>query len=182
MLCLFSHFITKTRLFKYIENFTFKKTENFQIKISDIFHISAQNIDCGYSLKLPRRGGYNEYPQSMFWADIRKIMFTPVNPTFAIKKWGLRGSNLYRYVFVMFVTLLFFLWCLWMAALRYGAPGYLRFYLSITIWSRNTRKPQIGPCQARLQTLIVMAPTFGNINEVNHDIKHQTVLIFFCGL
>ena len=43
--------ITKTRLFKYIENFT-SKTENFQIKKkkTDIFHISAQNIDCGYSL------------------------------------------------------------------------------------------------------------------------------------
>ena len=33
---------------------------------SDIFHISAQNIDCGYSLEPPRRGGSNEYPQSMF--------------------------------------------------------------------------------------------------------------------
>ena len=28
--------------------------------------ISAQNIDCGYSLEPPRRGGSNEYPQSMF--------------------------------------------------------------------------------------------------------------------
>ena len=27
------------------------KNENFQIKTSDIFHISAQNIDCGYSLE-----------------------------------------------------------------------------------------------------------------------------------
>ena len=27
------------------------KKENFQIKNSDIFHISAQNIDCGYSLE-----------------------------------------------------------------------------------------------------------------------------------
>ena len=53
--------ITKTHLFKYIENFTKKKTkENFQIKDSDIFHISAQNIDCGYSLEPPRRGGSNE--------------------------------------------------------------------------------------------------------------------------
>ena len=43
-----------------------KKTENFQIKNSDIFHISAQNIDCGYSLEPPRLGGSNEYPQSMF--------------------------------------------------------------------------------------------------------------------
>ena len=30
------------------------KTENLQIKSSDIFHISAQNIDCGYSLEPPR--------------------------------------------------------------------------------------------------------------------------------
>ena len=58
--------ITKTRLFKYIENFTTIKIENFQIKNPDIFHISAQNIDCGYSLEPPHRGGSNEYPQSMF--------------------------------------------------------------------------------------------------------------------
>ena len=31
-----------------------------------IFLFSAQNIDCGYSLEPPRRGGSNEYPQSMF--------------------------------------------------------------------------------------------------------------------
>ena len=31
-----------------------------------IFLISAQNIDCGYSLEPPRQGGSNEYPQSMF--------------------------------------------------------------------------------------------------------------------
>ena len=31
-----------------------------------IFFISAQNINCGYSLEPPRRGGSNEYPQSMF--------------------------------------------------------------------------------------------------------------------
>ena len=38
-----------------------------------IFLISAQNIDCGYSLEPPRRGGSNENPQSMFWAEIWKI-------------------------------------------------------------------------------------------------------------
>ena len=43
------------------------KKENFQIKNSDIFHTSAQNIDCGYSLEPPRRGGSYEYPQSMFF-------------------------------------------------------------------------------------------------------------------
>ena len=37
-------------------------------KKSDILHISAQNIDCGYTLEPPHRGGSNEYPQSMFLA------------------------------------------------------------------------------------------------------------------
>ena len=35
-----------------------------------IFLASAQNIDCGYSLEPPRRGGSNEFPQSMFCAEI----------------------------------------------------------------------------------------------------------------
>ena len=43
-----------------------QKTENFQIKTSDIFHISAQNIDCRYSLEPPRRGGSNEYHNICF--------------------------------------------------------------------------------------------------------------------
>ena len=64
--------------------FQHQKNEDFQIKNSDIVHISAQNIDCGYSLEPPRRGGSNEYPQSMFWAEIRKIKYTPVNPSFTI--------------------------------------------------------------------------------------------------
>ena len=42
------------------------KNEIFSNKNSDILHISLQNIDCGYSLEPPRRGGSNEYPQSMF--------------------------------------------------------------------------------------------------------------------
>ena len=57
--------ITKTSLFKSIENFTNKKWK-FSDKNSDILHISAQNKDCGYSLEPPRSGGSNEYPQYMF--------------------------------------------------------------------------------------------------------------------
>ena len=60
------------------------ENENFQIKNSDIFHISAKNIDCGYSLEPPRRGGSHEYPQSMFLSRNKKKMFTPVNPSFTI--------------------------------------------------------------------------------------------------
>ena len=51
----------KTHLFKY-RLFYYQKNENFQIKNSDIFLISAQNIDCGYSLEPPHRGGSNENP------------------------------------------------------------------------------------------------------------------------
>ena len=38
-----------------------------------IFLIFAQNLECGYSLEPPRRGGSNEYQQSMFWAKVWKI-------------------------------------------------------------------------------------------------------------
>ena len=48
------------------------------------FHISAQNIDCGDSLESPRRDCSNRYPQSMFWVDIRKLMYFPVNPSFTV--------------------------------------------------------------------------------------------------
>ena len=54
------------------------------MKNSNIFHISVQNIDCGYSLEPPRWGGSNDYPQSMFWAEIWKITYTPANPSFTI--------------------------------------------------------------------------------------------------
>ena len=40
---------------------------------SIFFLFLLKNIDCGYSLEPPRRGGSNEYPQSMFWAEIWKI-------------------------------------------------------------------------------------------------------------
>ena len=73
----------KTNLFKYIENFTTKKRK-FSDKNSDIFHISAQNIDCVYSLEPPRQGGSNEYPQSMSLNRNKKIVYTPVNPSFTI--------------------------------------------------------------------------------------------------
>ena len=64
--------------------FYHQKMKNFRKKKIWFFPISAQNMDCVYSLEPPRRGGSNEYPQSMFWANIRKIMYTPVNPSFTI--------------------------------------------------------------------------------------------------
>ena len=87
-------FITKTRLFKYIENFTSKKTENFQIKISDMFHISAQNIDCGYSLEPPQQGGSNEYPQSVFLNRNKKNNVYPCKPQVYNIKVGFKGVKI----------------------------------------------------------------------------------------
>ena len=67
------------------------KTESFQIKNSDIFHISAQNIDCGYSLEPPRRSGSNEYPQSMFLSRNKKNNVYPCKPQFYYIKVGFKG-------------------------------------------------------------------------------------------
>ena len=60
------------------------KNDNFQMKFFDIFLIFAQNIDCGYTLEPPQRGGSNEYRQSLFWSKNKKNMYTRVNPTFSI--------------------------------------------------------------------------------------------------
>ena len=74
--------------------FYLQKTENIQIKISDMFHISAQNIDCGYSLEPPRRGGSNEYPQSMFLSRNKKNNVYPCKPQFYYKKVGFKGVKI----------------------------------------------------------------------------------------
>ena len=66
--------ITKTCLY----NFDPLKPHFYTVKLGFtgvyiICLISAQNIDCEYSLEPPGRGGSNEYPQSIFWAEIWKI-------------------------------------------------------------------------------------------------------------
>ena len=63
--------ITKTGLY----NFDPLKPHFYTVKLGFTgvyinFLISAHNIDCGYSLELPRRGISNEYPQSMLSAEI----------------------------------------------------------------------------------------------------------------
>ena len=85
--------ITKTYLFKYTETLP-PKNENFQIKNSDILHISAQNIDCGYSLEPPRRGGSNEYPQFMFLSRNKKNNVYPCKPQFYYIKVGFKGVKI----------------------------------------------------------------------------------------
>ena len=70
------------------------KNENFKIKNSDIFHISVQNIDCGYSLESPRRGGSNVYPQSMFLSRNKKNNVYPCEPQFYYIKVRFEGVKL----------------------------------------------------------------------------------------
>ena len=73
MLCKypFSNYITKTCLY----NIDPLKPHLYIVKLGFtgvyfIFLISCQNIDCRYPLEPPRRGSSNEYPQSLFGAEI----------------------------------------------------------------------------------------------------------------
>ena len=78
----------------------------FSDKNSDIFHISAQNMDCGYSFEPPRkidcgypleppwRGGSNEYPQSMFLIRNKKNNVYPCEPQFYYIKVGFKGVKI----------------------------------------------------------------------------------------
>ena len=72
-LLLWKEAITETCLY----NFDPLKPQFYIVKLGFtgvyiIFLISAQNIDCGYSFETPCQGGSNEYPESMFWAEIWK--------------------------------------------------------------------------------------------------------------
>ena len=69
---------------QYTEIFKVVKNEDLQQKFFDIFLIFAQNIECGYSLEPPRRGGSNEYPQSMFWSKNKKNRYNPAYPSFSM--------------------------------------------------------------------------------------------------
>ena len=65
--------------------FSFKniKFSAEKLDFDGFFFIFAQNIDCRYTLEPPRRGGSNEYPQSMFWSKNKKNRYTPAYPSFA---------------------------------------------------------------------------------------------------
>ena len=59
------HFSVSILLIHY-ENTSIQVHRKFHLQELKIFHISAQNIDCGYSLEPPRRGGSNEYHNLCF--------------------------------------------------------------------------------------------------------------------
>ena len=53
-----------------------------------------KNIDCGYSLEPPRRGGSNEYPQSMFMSRNKKNYAYTCKPQFYYIKVGFKGVKI----------------------------------------------------------------------------------------
>ena len=71
-----------------------KKWKFSDKKKSNSFHISAQNIDCVYPLEPPRRGGSNEYPQSMFLGRNKKNNVYPCKPQFYYIKVGFKGVKI----------------------------------------------------------------------------------------
>ena len=131
--------ITKT----YLYNFDPLKPHFYIVKLGFtgvyiIFLISAQKHKLWYLLEPPRRGGSNEYPRSMFWAEIWKISaFLSENCQFLEVKFSI---YLNRRVFVMFVCAsLFHMWRLWCPYLfvispSFSASGGLCFVIVAFSW------------------------------------------------
>ena len=65
----------------------------FRWKTLIFFHTFAQNIDCVNSLEPPRRGGSNEYPQSMFLSKKKNHVY-PCKPQFYYIKVGFKGVKI----------------------------------------------------------------------------------------
>ena len=69
--------------------FYHQTNESFQMKNSKIFHISAQNIDCGYSLDTPRR-----VPTIYVLSRNKKHNVYPCKPQFYYIKVGFKGVKI----------------------------------------------------------------------------------------
>ena len=88
------HIALRKHAYSNILNISPPKTESIQIKNSDNFQISAQNIDCGYPLEPPRRGGSNDYPQSMVLSRNKRYNVYPCKPQFYYIKVGFKGVKI----------------------------------------------------------------------------------------
>ena len=97
-------YITKTYLYNFDPLRPHFNIVNWGLQGCTLFFLFLlKNIDCGYSLEAPRpprRGGSNQYSQSMFWAEIWKIseFFLSENCQFLDVKFSI---YLNRHVFVM---------------------------------------------------------------------------------
>ena len=123
-ICRFS--ITKT----YLYNFDPLKPHFYIVKLGFtgvyiIFLITAQNIDCGYSLEPPHRGCSNEYPQSMFRAEIWKL------------------SEFFIWIFSFFGDKIF---CIFEYACFRNAIHICLFYSSLRLYVIIVNKPRVRRC------------------------------------
>ena len=91
ILCHFTRKTLRKHAYSNILKTLLPKQRKFSDKSTDIFHISAQNIDCGNSLEPPRRGGSNEYPQSMSSSKNERNNVYPCKPQFYYIKVGFKG-------------------------------------------------------------------------------------------
>ena len=85
---------------QYNENVLLVKLKKVFGKILIFFLIFAQNIDGGHTLEPPRRGGSNEYPQSMFLSKNKKKSIPP-RTQFCYIKVEFKGYTLHGHVFVV---------------------------------------------------------------------------------
>ena len=79
--------------------------EIFQLNYFGILLIVAQNINCGYTLEPPRRGGSNEYTQCICFSKNKINRNTPAYPFCYIKvgfKWVCITRTCFRYTPVIF--------------------------------------------------------------------------------
>ena len=137
----------------------------------------------------------------MFLSRNKKIMYTPVKPSFTIYKWGLSWSKLYRYVFVLLGL------CQVKSFFEYvhssdsshacakSHPG-IRFPLMHSIMSNDSFSDSQGPIRLRgcagclgLQCPHMLKDTFSNgaahlITESipNGAIQYFFVISLFCKL
>ena len=74
--------------------FHLQKLKIFIQKCQILFIFLLKNIDFGYSLEPPRRGGSNEYPQSMFLSKNKKNKVYPCKPQFYYIKVGFKGVEI----------------------------------------------------------------------------------------
>ena len=110
----------------------------FRQKNLDIFLIFAQNIDCGYTLEPPHRGGSNEYPQSMFWSKNKKNRYCiPPHTPVLLYKDGVQGGIHYTDMFS---------WCLDLR--RRGI--LLSVQRKQRRWSASWSAPLLSPMQTVL--------------------------------
>ena len=79
-----------TEMFWVVKNLKFDK--NFSLYIF-LFFFFAQNIDCGYALEPPRRGGSNNTHNLCFGAKIRKISIPLHTPVLLYKSGVLEGTH-----------------------------------------------------------------------------------------